>query len=194
MAEVEDRRRNLGWFLPILAVLIAIVLGVAILVSDGFDLLLMVYTFLVVPLLSLLFAACLVFFALRKKRTPNVSVFLVLPAYWVITAAFFVGRSDIRTHARWLLSAKPLKASLLNQPLPANGEFRHMEWDGWGWAGIDTNVYLVFDPADSLESAAKNHLSGRFPGIPCAVARVRRLERNWYSVEYYTDARWNECT
>jgi hypothetical protein len=38
------------------------------------------------------------------------------------------------------------KRKVLAQPASANGEFRHVEWDGWGWAGQDTTVYLVFDP------------------------------------------------
>jgi hypothetical protein len=80
------------------------------------------------------------------------------------------------------------------QPTPPNGELRHIEWDGWGGFGAgDTVVYLVFDPDDSLAEPAHKHLSGKFKGIPCDVPKVHRLERNWYTVLYYTDYEWSNC-
>jgi len=69
-----------------------------------------------------------------------------------------------------------------------------MEWDGWGFAGSDTVVYLVYDPNDSLVPAVRSHSSGNFKGIPCEVWHVRRLESNWYSVVFYTETAWNSCT
>jgi hypothetical protein len=58
---------------------------------------------------------------------------------------------------------------------------------------MDTNVYLVFDEKDSLCEALKRHTSGRFAGIPCEVARVQRLEKSWYSVQFYTGSYWGQC-
>jgi hypothetical protein len=62
--------------------------------------------------------------------------------------------------------------------------------DGWGFAGSDTVVYVVFDPTNSLAGAAKSRAPGKFKGIPCEVSRVRRLESQWYSVVFYTDTDW----
>jgi hypothetical protein len=79
------------------------------------------------------------------------------------------------------------------------GDLKHIEWDGWGWAGQDTTVYLVFDLADSLSNAARNQRSGKFDGIPCEVPVVKQLEKNWYLVQFYTDEWWGrhnalDCT
>ena len=68
-----------------------------------------------------------------------------------------------------------------------------MEWDGWGFVGMDTTVYLVFDPTDSLSSAAATHQSGKFVGIPCKVPKVSRLENQWYAVTFYTNQYWDGC-
>ena len=69
-----------------------------------------------------------------------------------------------------------------------------MEWDGWGFPGAgDTNVYLVFDPSDSLISASKSRSPGKYKGMPCEIYRVRRLESQWYSVVFYTDTDWDHC-
>jgi len=89
---------------------------------------------------------------------------------------------------RWRLSSRIYKAKVLAQP--TNGEFRHVEWGGWGWAGQDTTVYLVFDPTDSLSAAAKNHQPGKFNGLPCEVVVVDRMESNWYAVRFYTNEFW----
>ena len=85
------------------------------------------------------------------------------------------------------------KKQVLAQPAPANGELKHIEWDGWGWAGQDTTVFLVFDPTESLAVAATSRQPGKFNGIPCEVFLVRRLEGHWYTVQNYTDQGWGEC-
>ena len=99
----------------------------------------------------------------------------------------------MRSEVRWLWSSKTYKAQVLAQPVPANGDLRHIEWDGWGFAGNDTVVYLVFDPTDSLATAASSHGPGKFKGIHCPVPEVRRLEKSWYTVLFYTDTAWNSC-
>jgi hypothetical protein len=91
--------------------------------------------------------------------------------------------------ARWLARSHNYKSEVLAQPT-AVGELKHIEWDGWGWAGQDTTVYLVYDPTDSLAAAAKGQRPGKFNGIPCEVFRVRRLESYWYTVQYYTNEFW----
>jgi hypothetical protein len=92
--------------------------------------------------------------------------------------------------ARWLVWSRSYKAEVLRQPNSANEELKHTEWDGWGWAGMDTTVYLVFDPTDLLSRAATSHQPGKYNGLPCEVFLVRRLERHWYTVQFYTDEWW----
>jgi hypothetical protein len=109
----------------------------------------------------------------------------------VIAAALLmsVGCQKSSDAARWLARSRNYKSEVLAQPT-AVGELKHIEWDGWGWGGQDTTVYLVYDPADSLAAAAKGQKPGKFNGIPCEVLRVRRLESYWYTVQFYTNEFW----
>ena len=100
-----------------------------------------------------------------------------------------VGCEKSSSAVKWLLYRHGYKAEVLAQP-SKNGELNHIEWDGWGWAGQDTTVYLVFDPTDSLSAAAKSNQPGKFSGIPCEVPVVHRLESHWYTVQFYTDEFW----
>jgi len=111
-----------------------------------------------------------------------------------VSWALIKNYAEVRSDARWFLWSKRYKAELLKQQNSTNGELRHVEWDGWGWAGMDTTVYLVFDPNNSLADAAKSHSPGKFNGIPCEVPLVHRLESNWYSVRFYTSSGWDQCS
>ena len=51
-----------------------------------------------------------------------------------------------KTEARWLLSSRRYKSDVLSQPTPPIGELKHIEWDGWGWAGQNTTVYSSIRP------------------------------------------------
>jgi hypothetical protein len=93
----------------------------------------------------------------------------------------------VRTAIRWFARSHDYKAEVLVQPA-SSGDLKHIEWDGWGWAGQDTTVYLVFDPTDSLAAAATRNEAGKAQGLPCEVARVVRLESHWYTVQMYTNA------
>jgi hypothetical protein len=106
--------------------------------------------------------------------------------WWVLIGH----RSAIGTRAKWLLRSRDYKAEVLAQPDSTIGELRHVEWDGWGWGGQDTVIYLVFDPTDSLSHAATSHQPGKYSGIPCEVFLVRRLESHWYTVWFYTNYEW----
>src|SRR5690349_500967 len=101
----------------------------------------------------------------RSKRLLALSVFVVIA--FVLVWNF----SEAKTNARWLLLSRRYKSAVYAQPTPTGGEFKHIEWDGWGWGGQDTTVYLVFDQANSLSLAASTHLSGKFVGIPCEVPK-----------------------
>jgi len=194
MAENSHQINRFGWWLILYVASGAAFLNFLILISGAFDLGEIVYFWIGVPVLTLLLAVIVLILAIRRKCTPNLSILLSCPAYWVVSWILFANMITVRTYARWFLESGPYKARLLARPEPGDGQLRHLEWDGWGWAGMDTNVYLVFDPTDSLAGAAGSHSAGKFNGIPCRVPRVRRLEHNWYSIEFYTDTSWEQCT
>lgn len=123
---------------------------------------------------------------MKQKKT---AAFSTLVAVLVIASLAVWLIFPIRSAAEWLLFSRHLKSEVLAQTA-TNGELKHIEWGGWGWAGQDTTVYLVFDPADSLMAAAKARQSGKFSGLPCEVYRVRRLETHWYTVQFYTGQTW----
>jgi hypothetical protein len=190
--EIEDRKRD-NWWLLLYAAIAGVGLFLAVIVGKTFDIEVILYTFVGVPLISLLFALALLATSLARKRKPSKVYLLMLPVYWVVSAILFVNHPDLRLWTRWLLHFGALKASVLREPMPTQGELRHVEFDGWGWAGMDTVEYLIYDPTDSLEATVAARSKGRLPGIPCEVPLVRRMEHHWYVAMYYTNAEWNNC-
>ena len=111
----------------------------------------------------------------------------LLGIFIVIAGASVWNHSAVSTTARWWMWSRGYKSEVLSQPNSARGELKHIEWDGWGWAGQNTTVFLVFDPTDSLSAAARSHQPGKFAGIPSEICRVRRLESQWYTAQFYTN-------
>jgi hypothetical protein len=99
----------------------------------------------------------------------------------------------VRAPVRWALHRSEFKARVESLPEPPNGELKHLDWDGWGFTGMDTEVYLVFDPGESLAALASSHRSGKVAGVPCEFWYARRLEKNWYAVVFFTDQGWGDC-
>jgi hypothetical protein len=93
---------------------------------------------------------------------------------------------------KWTVWSNTYKKQVLEQKIQP-GKLKHIEWNGWGWAGQDTTVFLVYDPADALSAAAQGGRPGKYPGLPCGVYRVHRLESQWYTVQFYTGTYWNYC-
>jgi len=154
------------------------------------------YLLVVSPILLTISIAVLAHMTIGKDRRKPPALLSTLAALWLVSAISFVVQvkhgSAIRTTARWLLWSRTYKEEALAQP-SATGEFRHIEWDGWGWGGQNTTEFLVYDPTDSLGAAARSHLPGKFGGIPCEVPLVGRLESHWYTVTFYTNQGWGEC-
>jgi hypothetical protein len=147
----------------------------------------MLYFLVATPLVGLV----LLVVAIRKKGRRRLAVFSMFVAYLATSWGLFTNSFGVRTTVRWLLWSKDYKAEVAKQPNSADGALKHIEWDGWGFPGAgDTVAYLVFDPNDSLSTAAASHSSGKFSGIPCEVLSVRRLESHYYSVLFYTDTDW----
>jgi hypothetical protein len=128
----------------------------------------------------------------RKQTVVAISLalFLLLILAGSIVLRPLFGYPRPINYVRWLVGSRFYKAEVLARPNSANKELKHIEWDGWGWGGEDTTVYLVFDPTDSLSAASQEHRPGKFNGIPCEVPVVRRMEKNWYVVQFYTDEWW----
>jgi hypothetical protein len=112
---------------------------------------------------------------------------VALAAIWWVVIGY---NSALGTTARSLVRSHQCKAEVLAQPETTTGELKHVEWDGWGWGGQDTTVYLVLDPTDSLSQAASSHQQGKYSGIPCEIFLVRRLEAHWDTVQFYTNHDW----
>jgi hypothetical protein len=175
-----------NWHLPVYAAVGAFIVVLPFIIY-AYDIGEVLYLFIGVPVISLVFVVVIVF----KKR--RLAVFSMLVVYWALTWILVRNSFELRSTGRWLVWSKDYKAEVLAQPQSPNGDLRHIEWDGWGWGGMDTTVYLVYDPTDSLSVTAKSHSSGKFNDIPCKVPRVRRLENHWYSVVFYTDTEWGRC-
>jgi hypothetical protein len=148
------------------------------------------YLFVVAPIGSLF----LLVLAIRRKGRERLAILSMIAIYWLLSWTLVKNSVDVRATSRWFLRSKDYKAKVLALPDSGNGELRHIEWDGWGFAGAETNVYLVFDPSDSLSAAAKSHSPGKFSGIPCEIPQIHRLESQWYSIVFYTDTDWGHCT
>ena len=185
-----DSGERLDWRLPLYAAAVTTVFCFldALADSDGLGYILIAVAASFSSLALLLVAA------IAKKRRLCLAVLSILVVFWIISFPFLKNHYVIRNKARWSLGSRRYKAEVLSQPESTNGEFKHIDWDGWGFPGAgDTNAYLVFDPADSLALAAKSHQPGKFYGIPCRVPFVSRLESRWYAVLFYTDERWGKA-
>jgi hypothetical protein len=116
---------------------------------------------------------------------------LALAAFVAVAAVMDKGGKSLRSYLRWLLWSRSFKAEVLAQPSPRIGELKHVEWEATGFASVAYNTsYLVFDPSDALQKVT---LPGKVAGIPCEVPVVRRLEKQWYAVQFYTDEEWGKC-
>jgi len=190
MEEKILKRDRFKWWLLIYSAIGALILFVPIITTFGYDGGEFIYVLLVIPIVSI----TLLVLAFFKRGRLQLAVLSMLIIFWATSWGLLKNALDVRSEARWLFQSKEYKAKVLAEPVPANGELRHIVWDGWGFAGIAvTDVFLVFDPNDSLSAAAKSHSPGKFGGIPCEVYRVHRLESHYYTVFFYSDTSWDHC-
>jgi hypothetical protein len=149
--------------------------------------------FVGIPILSIVGLVAIAA-VIRGQPRRSLAIVSAMVAFCAVVGVLERYEFKTRTEVRWLWNSEAYKAQVLAQPAPVNGELRHIEWDGWGFPGAgDTVVYLVFAPNDSLTEPTRNHAPGRFSGIPCKVPGVHRLEKDWYTVLFYTDWDWNHC-
>jgi hypothetical protein len=174
-----DRAGRFNWWLPFIAALGTLISFIVFVTAFGFDFGKIFYIFIFIPIVSITLLV-LIFLKWEHMRFAFLSMLIVFGlASWVLLK----NALEVRSEARWLWDSRDYKAKVLALPIPTNGELKHIDWDGWGFAGIgNTDMYLIFDPNDSLSNAAKSHSPGKFNGIPCEVQLVSRLESHYYTV------------
>jgi hypothetical protein len=160
------------------------------------DTFLFLNVFVVAPALFVFSIASLVYAVVRRRQLrATMATFAVL---WATAACVFLYNRahpfEIRENVRWLLWSHEYKEQVLAQPVSVDGNFKHIEWDVSGFAGVANNTaYLVFDPTDALSAATGNSRATKFNGVPCKVRAIHCLENHWYAVLFYTDQAWGEC-
>jgi hypothetical protein len=179
-----------NWRPSLYAAILALAVYLPLMLSEAFDLATGVYLVGLLPVLTLLIALILGIVWFSTKRAPGKSILLMIVVYWAVTAALYMNSESLRAELKWFWGAKEFKSQVLANPGKSPGELRHAKWDSWGMFGMDTKVYLVFDPTDSLSLPAARHSNGKIQGIPSVVASVRRLESHWYSVQLYAGSVW----
>ena len=107
---------------------------------------------------------------------------------------YAIGRYSalLRSEIRWWSFRPAWKQRVLAQS-ETPGQLKHLDWDGWGWAGSDTEVYLVYDPTDQLKNASSTPSGMHAHGLACDVWQIRRLEPYWYDVVFFTNTNWDSC-
>jgi|SRR6476469_4497794 hypothetical protein len=174
-----------AWRFPLLAGAVTCLLILPTLFCDP-DLSLLFY--IPIGVVIVLTLIVLGIWARRYRRL----VLSMITVYLALSGLLLANYNSIRTCARWALLSRRYKAKVRATAV-RDGQLKHFEWDGWGWAGMNTSVFVVYDPTNSLLAPAKAHQSGKFQGIPCEADVVRRLEDQWYSVQLYTPAMWDDC-
>jgi hypothetical protein len=130
---------------------------------------------------------CLVIAARKRIGIALIAAYLAV-AWTLLTTNEY----SLREKLRWSALANRYKVDVLASPR-LDGQLRHAVLDGWGFAGMDTDVYVVFDPTDSLLADSGRKPPVKALGIPCAFDSVHQMEPHWYSVHYFTNEQWDRC-
>jgi uncharacterized membrane protein len=186
-AEKED---SFNWRLLVYAAVGTLILFSPVMIYGGDSDFLYIILMVLFSIILIITVMVLAFF---KQRGTVVVIFSILLTNWVLSWCLLKNVDALHGFTQWHLHSNKFRTQLMAQSDPANGEFKHIEWDVSGYAGNETIVYLVFDPNDSLSAEARSHSSGKFSGIPCEVDRIHRLESHYYTVVFYTETGWDSC-
>ena len=174
-----------SWYFPLFGALIVFVLYIPFLYAKMFDLESIGYVLFLFLLAAVFGIAILRRGVLRRQWISYRWVFAGL-AFLGVSILMFLSTQHLRPWARWLVASGKYTSFVMQQkPDPQTG-LRYIEWDGWGWAGMDTSVDLVYDPTDTLAHEIQYNPKGRFAEVADKTAFVQRLGRGWYSVTLYT--------
>jgi hypothetical protein len=131
------------------------------------------------------------FWLRRQIWIALIVIVIVIAAYVAVSASVLIGWSDARVDGRWAILSPEFKAEAAHQGALPAGALLHFELDSWGFVD-DTDVYAVYDPTDSLVPTIVKG-DAHIPQLNCDVAWIRREERFWYAVMFYTATTWNDC-
>jgi hypothetical protein len=184
------QRAGLGPSRILLQILIGAVVAICcyipFLYIKAFDFLSLFY----LAALVLLCAAFALFTVLRRlffKKWTSYRTWIAVIAFLCISFAMGCSVTHLRPWARWLISSASYKSQVLSQPAADPSGIRLIDWDGWGWAGSGTDVFLVYDPSDTLTSNNSQEKGKKSVEISKKAQFIQRLERNWYSATLYTN-------
>jgi hypothetical protein len=172
--------------MPIMAAAVALVAGLLVVVF-GNELGTLLYAATQAGIGVFAVLLIIIFPKYRQQRIKAVAVF---GAFVGMTTVLVVNQAQLRPRLFWILWSHRYKSKVLAQPASASAEFKHIEWEGDGAATGDWMGYVVYDPKDSLSAAIANP-STTHEGIPCKIAVVRRLEKQWYSVVLEMNQFWD---
>ena len=174
------------WRFPIVGALAAFVFYIPFLYMKAFEFESFGYM-LFLALLTIAIGIGVLVRRVVRKRWISLAYLLAALFFLSVSLSMFLHTQHLRPWARWLASSSRYTNLVLQQePDPQTG-LRHIEWDGWGWAGMDTSVELVYDPTDTLAHEIKYNPKGRFAEIAEKTHFIQRLGRGWYSATLYTD-------
>ena len=134
MNEEADGREEFNWRLPIhtIAATSALLLLLFLWSPDADSL----YIFIVAPIACLVWLGLIIASAVRRKFQRSLGMLLTLILFSLVSGTLLANEAALRPRLRWLLFARYFKAQVISQPIPANGELKHVEWDGWGGAPV----------------------------------------------------------
>jgi hypothetical protein len=188
MSDQPGRETEVRWRLTVFVGAGAL-LACFFLILYSADLGKMASALVVAPLAGLILVVALIRAALRKHWPQARFVAVVLIAFALISGSLLHFSDETRDEVRWAFHSSKFKAEVMAETPVADDGMRHVIWDGWGMFAQDTDVYLVYDPTDGL----KNYRADRLMGLPCPVWKVHRLEKEWYSVTFFTNTGWGYC-
>jgi hypothetical protein len=135
MVEKTAQDDRFDWRLPLYAVLGSFIIFIPVAIGEP-DVSLILYIFAVTPLISVV----LLNSAVRKERRQRLSVLSMLAIYGAISVGLVANYSAVRTAARWFVWSHDHKAQVLAQPASAQGDLKHIDWDGWGVFAQNTSI------------------------------------------------------
>ena len=118
---------------------------------------------------SLLITAAVLAFTKSRRN----ALTLVGIAAISVFVSFVLFRYDyaLRTSYRWTFHSGMYKQQLYARHDSTPGGLTYMDWDGWGFAGSETEVYLVHDPGDNLKHAVRSKYGVKAEGCTARFGR-----------------------
>jgi hypothetical protein len=136
---IETTTNQFNWWLPLYGALGATIVCLPKVVF-GND----IGTFLVTGIIAAILCLILLVLFFLKIRRQTLPALAMVAAFLSVSWLLFHISDDVRTAGRWLIGSKRYKAEVLAQPKSAINKLKHVEWDGWGFAGSGTLWCISF--------------------------------------------------